>query len=144
MNSEDPYDLQRFVTAQEDHYDDALEEIQSGAKKTHWMWYIFPQFAGLGQSMVSARYAIRSVDEAKAYLAHPVLGARLIEIARATLNVEGRNAREVFGSPDDLKLKSCSTLFAHVSPDQSVFHELLNKYFGGLADGYTLRLLAKL
>lgn len=105
------------------------------------MWFIFPQFAGLGYSARSAEFAIKSVAEAKAYLAHPVLGARLIEIARAALEVEGLSAHEIFGAPDDLKLQSCATLFAHVSSEASVFQSLLDKYFDGRADERTLQLV---
>ena len=105
------------------------------------MWYIFPQYEGLGFSPTSRRYSIKSVAEAQAYLAHPVLGPRLTECAEAALRVEGRSALEVFGSPDDMKLRSCATLFAHVSPAGSVFEQLLNKYFDGERDDRTLRLI---
>src|SRR5579883_1362213 len=108
----DPYNLNRFVEAQEDAYERALAEIRNGRKESHWMWYIFPQFDGLGFSATSKRYAIKGVAEAEAYLAHPVLGPRLRECTEATLHVEGRSASDIFGSPDDLKLRSCATLFA--------------------------------
>src|SRR5262245_19144102 len=111
----DPYDLTRFVTAQEDDYDTALAEVRDGDKRSHWMWYIFPQFAGLGFSSMSRRYAIRSAAEVEVYLRHPVLGPRLIECAEAAIGVEGHSALEIFGSPDDMKLRSCATLFASVS-----------------------------
>jgi uncharacterized protein (DUF1810 family) len=137
----DPYDLNRFVRAQEDDYQHALSEITSGRKRTHWMWYIFPQFDGLAFSSTSKHYAIKSVDEARAYLEHPVLGPRLVNCAEAVVRLEGRTAAEVFGSPDDLKLKSCATLFAHVSPHGSVFDRLLDKYFRGERDARTLELL---
>jgi len=137
----DPYDLNRFVEAQEADYAAALGEIQSGRKRSHWMWYIFPQFAGLGFSPTSRFYAIRSRAEAAAYLAHPVLGARLAECTEAVLAVEGRTAREIFGSPDDLKLRSCATLFAAVSPPGSPFHRLLARYFDGEPDPRTIALL---
>ena len=137
----DPYDLKRFVQAQEDDYERALSEIKSGRKQSHWMWYIFPQFAGLGFSSTSMRYSIKSVAEAKAFLRHPVLGPRLMECAEAAFCVEGRSAYEIFGSPDDMKLKSCATLFACVSPTGSVFERLLDKYFQGERDHKTLRLL---
>ena len=139
----DPYDLARFVRAQERDYEQALSEIRSGQKKSHWMWYIFPQFDGLGFSSTSRRYAIRSVAEAEAYLGHPILGPRLVEIAEAAAGVEGRSAFEVFGSPDDMKLRSCATLFAQVSPAGSVFERLLGRYFGGEPDSETLRLLGQ-
>src|SRR4051794_14255731 len=137
----DPYDLGRFVEAQADDYGQALAEIRSGRKRSHWMWYIFPQFVGLGSSPTSRRYAIKSVAEAEAYLSHPVLGPRLAECAEAALRAEGRSAFEIFGSPDELKLRSCATLFACVSPPGSVFHRLLDKYFQGVPDDKTLRLL---
>jgi uncharacterized protein (DUF1810 family) len=137
----DPYDLGRFVQAQRGAYERALSEITSGRKRTHWMWYIFPQVDGLGSSSTAKRYAIRSLDEARAYLDHPVLGPRLRQCAEAALRVEGRAAREVFGSPDDLKLRSCATLFACVSPTGSVFDRLLDRYYGGERDPRTLQLL---
>jgi uncharacterized protein (DUF1810 family) len=137
----DPHNLNRFVQAQEDDYEQALGEIRSGRKQSHWMWYIFPQFDGLGFSSTSKRYSIKSVAEAKAYLAHPVLGPRLRECAEAVLGVEGRSAFEIFGSPDDMKLRSCATLFACVSPEGSVFERLIGRYYRGERDGKTLRLL---
>ena len=140
--SDDPYDLARFVAAQEGDYDRALAEVRAGRKRTHWMWYVFPQFAGLGSSATSERYAIKSRAEAEAYLRHPVLGRRLAEICEAAGAVEGRSALEVFGSPDNLKLKSCATLFAAVAPPGSVFERVLQKYFGGERDAKTLRLMA--
>src|SRR4051812_42172023 len=137
----DPHDLTRFIEAQEHDFVQALSEIRRGQKRSHWMWYVFPQFQGLGRSSTSRRYAIKSVAEAEAYLRHPVLGARLLESARAALDVEGRSALEVFGSPDDMKLRSSATLFASVSPAGSVFEQLLDKYFAGEPDGKTLQLL---
>ena len=137
-NSNDPYDLDRFVQAQEGDHDRALSEIKKGRKRSHWMWYVFPQFAGLGRSHTSRHYAVNSVAEAEAYLSHPLLGPRLTE---ALLQVEGRSASEIFGSPDDSKLKSCATLFAHVSPPGSVFERVLGKYFQGKMDRTTLDLL---
>jgi uncharacterized protein (DUF1810 family) len=139
----DRYDLARFVQAQERDYEQAMSEIRSGRKQSHWMWYIFPQFDGLGVSSISGRYAIKSVAEAEAYLRHPVLGPRLLESAQATLDVEGRSAFEVFGTPDDIKLRSCATLFASVSPAGSVFQQLLDRYFGGDPDEKTLGLLGR-
>ncbi|MBD2464374.1 DUF1810 domain-containing protein [Oscillatoria sp. FACHB-1407] len=140
-NDADGYDLNRFVQAQQNDYARALAEIKQGQKRSHWMWYVFPQFDGLGFSAMSQRYAIKSLAEAKAYLSHPILGARLIECVEAVLSVEGRSAYEIFGSPDDMKLKSCATLFAAVSPAGSVFEQLLDKFFGGDRDDKTLRLL---
>ena len=137
----DPFDLDRFVQAQNRDYDTALVEIRNGRKHSHWMWYIFPQFEGLGSSAMSLRYAIRSVAEARAYLGHPVLGQRLRECAEAVLSISGGSAREIFGSPDDLKLRSSATLFAVVSPDGSVFHRILDRYFEGKQDPRTLELV---
>ena len=139
----DPFDLNRFVRAQEADYEGALAEIRSGRKRSHWMWYIFPQFAGLGPSAMSQRYAINSLAEARAYLAHPILGPRLTEIADAVLNVQGRTAHEIFGSPDDLKLSSSATLFALVSPADSVFQRIIDKYFDGSRDEKTLALVRR-
>jgi len=135
-STDDPYDLNRFVRAQEENYEQALSEIKSGQKRTHWMWYIFPQIDGLAFSLTSKRYAIKSAAEARAYLDQPVLGPRLREGAEAVLHIEGRSAVEIFGSPDDLKLRSCATL-----PPISVFDRLLEKYYRGQRDGKTLQLL---
>ncbi|HNV03649.1 MAG TPA: DUF1810 domain-containing protein [Vicinamibacterales bacterium] len=140
----DPYNLSRFVRAQEDAYPKALSELRRGRKRTHWMWYIFPQIEGLGASPTSREYSIKSLAEARAYLAHPVLGPRLIECAEAVLGVEGRSAAEILGFPDDLKLRSSATLFARVSPSGSVFESILQKYFAGGPDAATLRLLAEM
>ena len=140
--SADPFDLNRFVDAQQGVYEGALAEIRSGLKRSHWMWFIFPQIEGLGFSEISKRYAIRSLAEAEAYLRHPVLGPRLIECADAALNVVGKSAAEIFGYPDDMKLRSCATLFAHVLPAGSVFHQLLDKFFEGKADERTLQVLS--
>ena len=140
-SGDDPHDLNRFVRAQAEDYERALAEIRSGRKRSHWMWYIFPQIAGLGFSSMSQRYSIKSLAEARAYLEHLQLGHRLVECAEAALNVEGRSALEIFSSPDDMKLKSCATLFASVSPPDSVFARLLDKYFQGERDGKTLQLL---
>lgn len=140
-SADDPYDLRRFVRAQEVDYQRALLEIKSGRKRSHWMWYIFPQFDGLAFSSTSKRYAIKSLAEATAYLDHPVLGPRLLECAEAVVGVAGRSAAEIFGSPDDLKLRSCATLFACVLPPGSVFDRLLAKYYRGERDGKTIQLL---
>jgi uncharacterized protein (DUF1810 family) len=137
----DIYDLNRFVAAQQDDYERALSEITSGRKHSHWMWYIFPQFDGLAFSPTSKHYSIKSVGEARAYLDHPVLGPRLLKCATAAVEIDGRTATEIFGSPDDLKLKSCATLFDCVSPPGSVFDRLLEKYFRGERDERTLELL---
>jgi uncharacterized protein (DUF1810 family) len=137
----DPYNLARFVQAQAEDYEQALSEIRSGRKRSHWMWYIFPQFEGLGSSPTSQRYSIKSVAEAEAYLAHPVLGPRLVECAEALLRIDGLSAGTIFGSPDDMKLRSCATLFAGVSSERSVFHQLIDKYFHGQRDEMTLQLM---
>ena len=137
----DPHDLSRFVDAQAGDYEQALAEIRHGRKRSHWMWYIFPQIEGLGFSSMSRRYSIKSLEEARAYLDHPVLGPRLAECAEAALGVEGRSAHDIFGSPDDLKLMSCATLFASVTPADSVFARLLDRFFEGNPDGKTLRQL---
>lgn len=137
----DPHDLARFVSAQVYDYEQALSEIRSGWKRSHWMWYIFPQYDGLGFSETSRRYAIKSVAEAEAYLRHPALGPRLVACAEAVLQNEGRSAHQIFGSPDDLKLKSCATLFAQITPPGSVFDQLLDKYFLGTRDSKTLQLM---
>jgi len=137
----DPHDLSRFVEAQSGIWDDALREIRAGRKRTHWMWFVFPQIEGLGQSPTSKRYAIRSVDEARAYLAHPVLGPRLHACFASLLDIHGRSAREIFGHPDDMKLHSCATLFAAVSEPDSVFARVLEEYFRGAEDKYTRHLL---
>lgn len=136
------FDLARFVDAQARDYTPALAEIKNGRKQSHWMWYIFPQFAGLGRSEMSRRYAIRSLEEAHAYVQHPLLGSRLRECAAVVLAVEGKSARDIFDTPDDAKLHSSMTLFAQVTEPGSVFHSVLAKYFEGQADGQTLRLLA--
>jgi uncharacterized protein (DUF1810 family) len=140
-DSDDPHLLGRFLLAQRDDYEQALSEIRSGRKRSHWMWYIFPQIDGLAFSSTSKHYAIKSLDEARGDLGHPVLGPRLLECAEAVVGLEGRTAREIFGSPDDLKLKSCATLFACVSPPGSVFDRLVTKYYQGRRDDRTLQLL---
>jgi uncharacterized protein (DUF1810 family) len=137
-------DLSRFTTAQESIYDSVLAELRNGRKRTHWMWYIFPQLDGLGFSATSKYYAIKSIEEARQYLNHPVLGKRLLECAETVLAVEGRSVAEIFGYPDDLKLKSSMTLFAYVAAPGSVFARILDKYFNGEQDTLTLQLLEKL
>jgi uncharacterized protein (DUF1810 family) len=137
-----PYDLERFVEAQADVYERALGELRAGAKIGHWMWFIFPQVAGLGRSDVSRYYAIGSVSEARAYLAHPVLGSRLRESARALLGVEGRSAERILGGIDALKLRSSMTLFRRVDPGEPVFREVLDRYFDGRGDDLTDALIA--
>lgn len=142
MANDDPYDLDRFVDAQREVYDQALKEIAAGHKHTHWMWFIFPQLDGLASSSTSKRYAIKSIEEAKAYLAHPVLGPRLLACAEAAVAVEDKTAREIFGKPDDVKLRSSATLFDAASPPGSVFDRVLAKFFEGKRDERTLHLIA--
>jgi uncharacterized protein (DUF1810 family) len=139
--SGDPYDLERFIRAQEHDYARALSELKDGRKRSHWMWYVFPQLDGLAYSSMSRTYAIKSVQETEAFLKHSILGPRLLECAEVVMGVEGRTASEIFGSPDDMKLRSCATLFARVSPAGSVFERLLAKYYGGKADPKTIELL---
>ena len=144
IGRDDPFDLSRFTSAQEGIYDGVLTELRRGHKRTHWMWYIFPQIDGLGQSTTSKHYAIKSIEEARQYLNHPVLGTRLLKCAEAVLTIEGRSVSEIFGYPDDLKFKSSMTLFAYEADPRSVFVRILDKYFDGKQDIKTLRLLEKL
>ncbi len=141
----DPFDLKRFVDAQDagEAYARALAELRAGRKQTHWMWFVFPQLAGLGASAMAQRYAISGPDEARAYLAHRVLGPRLLACVTAVNAVEDRSAHEIFGSPDDLKFRSCATLFGRISDDPGVFRAALGRYFGGAEDPATLRLLGR-
>ncbi len=143
MIQDDPYDLQRFISAQEGVYERALAELQSGKKRSHWMWFIFPQVEGLGQSPTSKYYAITSAAEAREYLAHPLLGTRLHECAEAVLILEGRSASEVFGFPDDLKFRSCMTLFAEIAGADSVFARVLRQVFDDQRDRQTLEFLSR-
>lgn len=140
---DDPFDLARFVTAQAHAYDQALAEVRRGRKASHWMWFVFPQLKGLGLSATAQFYAIGSLEEARAYLAHPVLGPRLRDITAAACAVQGRSAREVFGSPDDLKLRSSMTLFRQAAPQETAFQAALDRYFDGAPDERTLALLAR-
>ncbi len=138
----DPYGLERFVEAQEPVYTHVRAELEAGRKRTHWMWFVFPQLRGLGESPVSRRFAIDSLAEARAYLQHPALGPRLLECTRLVNAVEGRTLAEIFGFPDDLKFRSCMTLFAAVGgPERALFDAALRKYCGGMADERTLALL---
>lgn len=138
----DPYDLARFVEAQARNYADALGELRRGRKTSHWMWYVFPQIAGLGSSAMAQTYAIGSLDEARAYLAHPLLGPRLRAVTEAILALQGLSAHAIFGSPDDLKLRSSLTLFAAADPQEALFPRALAKYFAGEGDPKTLERLA--
>lgn len=133
--------LKRFLDAQAADYPNALAEIRQGRKQSHWMWYMFPQLAGLGYSEMARFYAIRDLNEASAYLAHPILGARLIELSAALLDVKGKTAGQILGSPDDLKLRSSMTLFSRVTPTDPVFDAVLANYYQGVADSRTLGLL---
>lgn len=135
------YDLDRFVEAQADCYEQVARELRAGRKSSHWMWFIFPQIAGLGHSEMARRYAISSLAEAAAYLEHPVLGPRLRECTQLVNVVEGRSIDRILGYPDDLKFRSSMTLFAKAAPDEQVFREALEKYFGGEADRLTLERL---
>jgi uncharacterized protein (DUF1810 family) len=138
----DPHDLTRFVEAQAGVHERALAEVRGGRKRSHWVWFIFPQLDGLGSSPTARRYAIRGRAEAEAYLAYPVLGPRLAACAEAAAGIPGTaSALNMFGSPDDLKLRSSATLFACVSPAGSVFDRVLGRYFRGERDPATLRLL---
>lgn len=137
----DPYQLQRFVVAQEGIYEQALVELRRAKKRTHWIWYVFPQLDGLGSNPTARFYVIKSADEAKAYLLHPVLGPRLIECAEALLAITGKTATEILGFPDDLKLRSSATLFSAVSKPDSVFTRIIDQYFHGNPDPKTLDLL---
>ena len=135
--------LERFLTAQEDTYVSALRELRAGWKQGHWMWFIFPQLAGLGHSSTARFYAIQSIDEAAAYLAHPVLGPRLIQCCEALLLHPDRSARDILGSPDDLKLRSCVSLFAQVHPAHPVFGQILSRFYPSGPDLRTIELLGK-
>lgn len=141
ISTDDPHHLARFVQAQDGVYEQALSEVRAGRKRSHWMWFVFPQIAGLGSSSTAQFFAIQTVAEARAYRAHPLLGPRLQACMAATLAVEGRTARDIFGSPDDLKLRSCATLFAAISPPGSVFEQVLAKYYHAEPDAKTIELL---
>jgi len=137
-SSDDPFHLDRFVLAQERVYSHVLSELRAGEKTSHWMWFIFPQIRGLGRSPISIEYAVSSRDEARAYLKHPLLGPRLKECTQLVLQVEGRSAFEIFDEPDDMKFRSCMTLFTQVSSDDDIFQRALDKYFEGIPDRLTL------
>lgn len=141
-SASDPFDLQRFLDAQARVYHTVLDELRAGRKRSHWIWFVFPQVSGLGSSPTAARYAIASLDEARAYLDHDVLGPRLRECARLVNEVEGRSIREIFGSPDDLKVRSSMTLFARATDDNREFLAVLKKYYGGEEDPRTVTRLS--
>jgi uncharacterized protein (DUF1810 family) len=137
----DPFDLERFVQAQDAVMDDVRRELRAGRKRTHWMWFVFPQLRALGRSATAQHYGISSLAEARAYMAHPVLGPRLTECAELVLAVQGRSAHDIFGSPDDMKLRSCMTLFATAAPDTPTFNTVIAQYYGGAPDERTTELL---
>ncbi len=143
MTNNDEFQLERFVEAQDGIYSTVLSELRAGKKRSHWMWFVFPQFAGLGFSSTAAYYAIKSVAEARAYLSHPVLGPRLQECVEALLELDGLTVSVIFGYPDDLKFCSSMTLFDFVAPDNTLFKEAIDKYCGGRRDDKTLTLLAR-
>ena len=139
----DRYHLDRFVRAQAGVYDTVVGELRAGRKRSHWIWFIFPQIAGLGRSATAQAYAIGSLDEALAYLAHPLLGARLLECSAIVAAIEGESANAIFGDPDDIKFRSSMTLFARAAPLEPVFQACLDKYFGGVPDAATLLVAAR-
>lgn len=134
----DPFHLQRFVEAQAPVYERVCAELKNGRKQSHWMWFIFPQIAGLGHSAMAQRYAISSLREAEAYLKHDVLGPRLLECTTLLLQADGKSAHAILGSPDDMKFRSCMTLFAHAAPEEQVFRAAIDKYFDGNEDQSTI------
>ena len=140
MPTHDPYALNRFIRAQEPVFESVLAELRAGRKRTHWMWYVFPQIEGLGFSSISRYYSIKSEAEARQYLNHPILGARLVKCAEILLYLEGVSAEDIFGYPDFMKLRSSMTLFAAVAEPGSVFERVLDKYYGGERDQKTLSL----
>ena len=137
----DPFNLGRFLVAQDSVFEEVLSELRDGRKRTHWMWFVFPQIRGLGHSPMSERFAIASLQEAKAYLAHPILESRLRECTQLVNAVEGRSISQIFGNPDDMKFRSCMTLFAHATSDNRIFHDALQKYFAGKRDPTTMELI---
>jgi uncharacterized protein (DUF1810 family) len=138
---DDPFDLQRFVDAQDRVYDGVLAELRAGAKRSHWIWFIFPQLSGLGRSSTAELFGIESVAEARAFLAHPILGPRLRECTRLVASIEGRSVDQIFGRPDNLKVRSSMTLFAQATDDNADFLAVLEKFYGGQQDPRTLELL---
>lgn len=141
MNSSDPYNLNRFLDAQNGIYERVTSELRAGQKSSHWMWFIFPQIRGLGHTETSIFFAISSFQEAEAYLEHPMLGPRLRECCELLMQIEGRSISQIFGSPDDLKLRSSMTLFAQTSGQNALFKDVLQRYFDGRVDPRTLELL---
>jgi len=143
VNGADQFDLQRFVDAQDPVYDTVLAELRGGAKRSHWIWFVFPQLRGLGRSPTAAHYGIASLDEARAYLAHDVLGPRLAECTRLVLAIGGRSVEDIFGWPDNLKVRSSMTLFAHATDDNADFRGVLDKFYGGEEDPATVERLSQ-
>lgn len=141
--SDDPFDLERFVEAQASVYPQVVAELAAGRKRSHWMWFVFPQLRGLGHSPMAQRYGISGAEEARAYLAHPLLGPRLLECTELVLAIERKSASDIFGSPDDVKLRSCMTLFEAVAPDQPAFATVLDTLFGGERDPRSLAMLRR-
>jgi uncharacterized protein (DUF1810 family) len=142
VNGPDRFDLQRFVEAQEPVFDVVLRELRNGAKRSHWIWFVFPQLRGLGHSPTAERYGISSLEEARAYLAHPVLGPRLRECARLVARIDGRSADDIFGWPDNLKVRSSMTLFARATDESAEFRAVLDKFYNGEDDPATIELLS--
>ena len=142
MNGPDRFDLQRFVEPQDRVYDTVLAELRAGAKRSHWIWFVFPQLRGLGHSATAARYGISSLDEARAYLAHAVLGVRLRECTRLVARIDGRSADAIFGWPDNLKVRSSMTLFARATDENAEFRAVLDKFYDGEDDPATIELLS--
>jgi uncharacterized protein (DUF1810 family) len=143
VNGADQFDLQRFVDAQDPVYDTVLAELRGGAKRSHWIWFVFPQLRGLGRSPTAAHYGIASLDEARAYLAHDVLGPRLAECTRLVLAIDGRSVEDIFGWPDNLKVRSSMTLFTHATDDNADFRGVLDKFYGGEEDPATVERLSQ-
>ncbi len=143
MTISDPFDLDRFVQAQAGAYGTALAELSRGRKTSHWIWFVFPQLAALGRSPTAKHYGLRSLEEAAAYMGHPVLGPRLVEASSVVLALDAGSAHRIFGSPDDLKFRSCMTLFDAAAPQEPVFSANLSRYFGGERDPLTLEALSR-
>lgn len=142
VNSPQPFDLSRFVNAQAGIYETVVEELRAGQKRSHWMWFVFPQLRGLGSSPVARKYAISGREEAEAYLGHPILGGRLAECSRLVVDIDGARIEQIFGFPDYLKFRSCMTLFGEIARGESIFDTALEKFYGGARDEKTLELLA--
>lgn len=138
------YHLNRFIEAQEKIYPQVLKELRNGKKTSHWMWFIFPQIEGLGHSSTAKYYSIKSIEAAKEYLEHPILGKRLLECSNILLHIDGKTANEIFGYPDDLKLRSCMTLFNYIAPGEKVFTTVIEKYFTGKEDEKTASILVEI